>query len=72
MVNLTNVVIETDRLKLVPTSPDFVDVIFKEFTAKITEFMTPKSPLVIKETLDFIKKIPKKNVYWSGVASSNP
>jgi len=54
-MNLLSVVIETERLKLVPTSEEFLEDIFKEFTEEITTYMYPKSAKKINETLDFIK-----------------
>lgn len=55
MINLKNVVIESERLKLIPTSEDYAKDIFKEFTDDITRFMMAKTPKKIDETLNFIK-----------------
>ena len=60
MVDLTNIVIETDRLRLLSTSEDFVNDIFTEFTKDITKFMLPKSPSAVDETLNFIKTSREK------------
>jgi [ribosomal protein S5]-alanine N-acetyltransferase len=54
-MNLLNVSIETNRLTLVPTSIEFAEDIFKEFTKEITTFMYPKSANKIDETLSFVK-----------------
>lgn len=55
MLDLKSVVIESERLKLVPTSEDYAKDIFKEFTDEITRFMMAKTPRKINETLEFIK-----------------
>ena len=54
IVNLLKVIIETPRLKLVPTSLQYAPEIFKEFTQEITTFMYPKPAKEIKETEAFI------------------
>lgn len=59
MINLKNVVIESERLKLVPTSENYAKDIFKEFTYEITRYMMPRAPRQIKETLGFIKASKK-------------
>jgi RimJ/RimL family protein N-acetyltransferase len=53
-MDLTKVIIETDRLKLVSTSLKYASEIFKEFTDQITTYMNPKTPKEIKETETFI------------------
>ena len=55
MISPMDVVIETERLRLVPASEEFAETIFREFTATITEFMFPKPPVEIEETLTFIR-----------------
>jgi len=55
MINLEDVVIESERLKLIPTSEKFAQEIFKEFTEKITTFMHPKAPETINDIINFIK-----------------
>lgn len=60
MLNCLKTIIETDRLLLVPISLDFVKDIFREFTAEITVFMTPKPPEKIEETREFIKSALEK------------
>lgn len=59
-MNLLNVVIESERLKLIPTSKKYVQDIFKEFTEEITTFMYPKSAKKIDETLSFIELSSEK------------
>jgi RimJ/RimL family protein N-acetyltransferase len=53
-MDLLKVIIETGRLKLVPTSLKYASEIFKEFTMEITTYMNPKSPKKISETEAFI------------------
>jgi len=60
ITDLTEIVIETDRLKLVPTSLKYSSEIFKEFTQEITIYMFPKPPKEIKETEDFINSSIQK------------
>lgn len=55
MIDLKNLIIESERLKLVPTSEDYAQDIFREFTDEITRFMMPKTPQKIEETLEFIR-----------------
>ena len=58
-MDLLKVVIESERLRLVPTSERYAEEIFKEFTPEITRFMMAKSPKEIDETLEFIKNSNK-------------
>jgi [ribosomal protein S5]-alanine N-acetyltransferase len=60
MMDLLKVVIETDRLRLVPTSPLYAEDIFREFTPEITTYMYPKSAKKIGETLEFINSSMQK------------
>lgn len=53
-MDLSNVIIETERLRLVPISPQYREESFREFTPEITRFMLPKSPDTIEETDAFI------------------
>lgn len=59
-MDLLKVIIESERLRLVPTSEKYAEEIFKEFTPEITEFMYPKSPKRIEETLAFIRSSIEK------------
>lgn len=54
-MNLKSFVIESERLRLVPTSEDYAQDIFEEFTDEITKFMMPRTPKKIEETLEFIR-----------------
>jgi ribosomal-protein-alanine N-acetyltransferase len=56
MVKPLNLVIESERLRLVAISEDYAETIFREFTAEITTFMFPKSPDEIEETLSYIRE----------------
>ncbi len=53
-MSLLDTVIETDRLRLVPTSNKYAKEVFKEFTKTVTLYMYPKPPENISETLAFI------------------
>ncbi|MBU2632721.1 GNAT family N-acetyltransferase [Patescibacteria group bacterium] len=54
-MDLLNISIETKRLRLISTSEEFAEDIFKEFTEEITSFMYPKPVKKIEEALSFIK-----------------
>lgn len=51
---LKNLLIESERLKLIPTSEGYANDIFREFTDEITQFMYPRTSETIDDTLDFI------------------
>lgn len=53
-MDLSNVTITTERLKLVPVSKDYAEIIFKEFTPEVTTYMFPKPAETIDDTLAFI------------------
>ena len=55
MLDLASVVIESERIRLIPVSKDFAAAIFHEFSPEITRFMFPKPPEVIEETLNFVQ-----------------
>ncbi|HWC29226.1 MAG TPA: GNAT family N-acetyltransferase [Dehalococcoidia bacterium] len=55
MISPLDVVIESERLRLVPASEEYAEAIFREFTAEITTYMFPKPPDRIEETLAFIR-----------------
>ena len=55
-MNLLSVVIESERLKLVPTSDKYAQHIFKEFSDELTVFMHPKPAKKIEETLKEMKE----------------
>ncbi len=58
-MDLTKVVITTDRLKLVPTSRKYATEIFNEFTDEISIYMFPKPAAQMDETLHFIDSAVK-------------
>ncbi len=53
-MNLSNIIITTERLKLVPVSIRYAEIISKEFTPKVTTYMFPKPAETINDTLAFI------------------
>jgi [ribosomal protein S5]-alanine N-acetyltransferase len=55
MKDLRNIIIESERLRLIPTSEKYAEEMFKEFTEEIAAFMHPKAPETINDTLEFIK-----------------
>ncbi len=54
-IDCLHVEIKTSRLKLLPTSPEFAEGMFKEFTAEVTRYMGPSPSKSIDETLEFIE-----------------
>jgi ribosomal-protein-alanine N-acetyltransferase len=55
-MDLRAVVIETERLRLVPMALEYAEQIFSEFTAEITRYMYPETPIRIEETREWIMK----------------
>lgn len=55
MVNRENIIIETERLLLVPITMQYAEEIFKEFNREITTYMSPKPAKDISETKAFIQ-----------------
>lgn len=53
-VHFSSVTILGERVKLVPISEQYVEVIFKEFTDQITRYMIPATPKHIIEIQEFI------------------
>ena len=53
-MNLLDEIIESERLKLVPTSEKYAQDIFKEFSKDLTVYMYPKPADEISETIAFI------------------
>lgn len=51
----SSVSISGDRIKLVPISPEYSEIIFKEFTDEITRYMIPATPSNIEEINVFIQ-----------------
>src|SRR5438045_9052726 len=56
MPDLTRVLIESERLTLVPTSETYAREIFQEFTSEITRYMFPKPADTIDDTLAFLRQ----------------
>lgn len=53
-MDISQTIILTERLMLVPISHEFSENIFENFTSEITTYMAPKSPDTIEETETFI------------------
>ena len=49
------VTIPGSRVRLVPISPEYTEIIFSEFTDEITRYMVPATPSGIGEVGDFIR-----------------
>ena len=60
--DLLKVIVETPRLRLVPTSEKYAEDIFREFTPEITTYMYPKPAKKIGETLEFINSSIQKMI----------
>ena len=60
MLSTLDLVIETERLRLVATAEEYAESIFREFTAEITWYMGPRPPERIEETLTFVSEARKK------------
>lgn len=54
-IELLEVEILAERVRLVPTSREHVGQIFREFTSEITQYMYPRPPERIEETLEFVE-----------------
>lgn len=54
-IQFKSVHIAGERVKLVPISEQFAEVIFQEFTDQITRFMVPATPKHINEIHEFIR-----------------
>lgn len=55
-MELTDVIIESERLIQRPIKEEDASEIFKYFTDEVTKYMYPKKPEKIEETLSFIKQ----------------
>ncbi len=53
--------LESERLILKPVSKKWAKTAFKEFTAEITEYMTPPPAVKVEDTLAFLDKAIKEN-----------
>lgn len=60
MKNIHKLIIETERLLLVPITMNYAEEIFKEFTPEITTYMFPKAAEHISETENFIQEAINK------------
>lgn len=60
-IPLAELVIETERMRMVSISESFAEDIFREFTADITLFMFPVPPDCIEDTMAFIHSC-KENI----------
>lgn len=58
-VQFNTVTITGDRVRLVPISEQYADIIFNEFTDEITVFMVPATPAHIDQIHDFIRASTK-------------
>lgn len=52
---LTDVIIESERLLLLPTSEDYAREVFAAFTPAIAKYMYPMPAFAIEETLAFLR-----------------
>lgn len=59
-MDVSKVIIETERLRLEPVSCQYREESFKEFTPEITQFMFPKSPEKIEEVDEYLKNAQEK------------
>ena len=53
--SLEDVVIESERLRLVPTSEAYAQDVFETFTAAITTYMGPRPPKTIHDSIAFLR-----------------
>ena len=54
--SLADVIIESARLQLKPTSESYADDVFQNFTAEVTTYMFPAPPAAIDETRQFLRR----------------
>ena len=64
MENIENITIETERLILVPTTQEYLQEIFNEFTDEVTKYMFPNSPKEINETKKRIDDCIQRREKW--------
>jgi len=67
MENIANITIETERLLLVPTTHEYAEAIFNEFTDEVTRYMFPCTPKEIGETKTWIDSVLKKRTEGSDI-----
>ena len=70
-MELMNVLIITERLKLKPISYDYTDYIFNEFTQDITKYMFPKYAENKEETIKFIENSLEELKKWNKSSNGN-
>jgi ribosomal-protein-alanine N-acetyltransferase len=61
MTIMMKVIIDTERLSLIPIGRKYAQEIFREFTNEITTYMYPKPAEQIEETYSFIDGAMEKN-----------
>ncbi|WP_347989036.1 GNAT family N-acetyltransferase [Methylomonas sp. AM2-LC] len=59
-IRFSSVTINGVRVKLIPIADQYADIIFKEFTDEITQFMVPSTPTHINQIYEFIRASNKK------------
>jgi len=60
-MDTTKLEIQTENLLLVSVNLNYKKDIFRELTPGIVKWMTPKSPTIIRETIQFLRDAIKKN-----------
>ncbi len=65
MEHIESVIIETERLLLVPITMHYAEEIFNEFTREITTYMSPKPWKDISETQQFIQNAIQTMEAWT-------
>ncbi len=58
---MSNIIVETKNLFLKSITLEYKESIFKEFTAEVAIYMTPKPAEKIEETVEFIESSIEKN-----------
>ena len=64
MENIEKITIETERLLLVPTTQEYTQEIFNEFTDEVTKYMFPRAPKEISETQAWVTACMQKRERW--------
>ena len=55
-IELTSVFIQSDRIILESIHMSYCQQIFHEFTTEITQYMRPKTPVMVEETARFVSE----------------
>jgi ribosomal-protein-alanine N-acetyltransferase len=58
-IRFKSVMINGERVRLIPISDLYADIIFKEFTDEITQLMVPSTPTHINQIYEFIRASSK-------------